>query len=359
MSPLPELETRPWGRLPGGPDVSLFTLRTPGGLSVRLGEYGARLLRVQAPDRHGALGDVLLGHPDLAPYLHEPEARYFGALIGRVANRIAHGTFTLGGAAHRLARNDPPHHLHGGPGGFHAVRWVGTPFSGNGERGVEFRRLSPDGEEGYPGALQVTARYTLTDAGVLAFEAWATTDRLTPVNLTTHAYWNLADGGAGGVLGHTLQLNSARFLAVDGGGIPEAVADAAGTPFDFQMARALGKGIEADHPQLRQAGGYDHHFLLPGAPADAPLRWAATLHDPASGRRVEVSTTEPGLQVYTGNVMDGSFVGWNAACYGQHSAVCLEPQQAPDSVNQPVLDDIILHPGQTYHTRTEWRFSAQ
>ncbi len=361
MSPAADPEMRRWGTLPDGQEVRLFVLHAPNGLSVTLGEYGARLLRVQVPDRHGVPGDVLLGHPELSAYLEQEDALYFGATVGRVANRIARGRFTLDGTAYRLAVNNPPNHLHGGPGGFHAVRWVGESFSGSGERGVQFRRTSPDGEEGYPGTLQVTARYTLSDGGWLTLDCRAETDAPTPVSLTNHAYWNLADGGAGSVLGHTLALPADQFLVVDDTAIPTAAAEVAGTAFDFRTAKPLGQDIGRPDRQLRQAGGYDHHFVLPDRGGE--LCRAATLSDPGSGRQLEVWTSEAGVQLYSGNFLGGGVIGWNGARYGQHSAVCLETQQAPNAVNQPQLDClgpglVILRPGQHYHTRIQWRFSA-
>ncbi|MDV6375286.1 aldose epimerase family protein [Deinococcus arenicola] len=355
--PAADVETRHWGTLPGGQDVQLFILRASNGVTVTLGEYGARLLRAQMPDHDGKLGDILLGHPDLSAYLEQEDALYFGATVGRVANRIARGRFELGGTEYQLAVNNPPNHLHGGPGGFHAVRWEGEVSEGL--NGVTFRYHSPDGEEGYPGAVEVTARYTLSAEGWLTLDCWATTNAPTPLSLTNHAYWNLADGGAGSVLGQTLTLAARQFLAVDGGAIPVEVRDVEGTPFDFRAGKPLGQDIGAENEQLQQAGGYDHHFILESK-ADE-LRHAATLSDPSSGRQMQVWTTENGVQLYSGNFISGSFVGWDGARYEKHSAACLETQQAPNAVNQPELDSlgqkpVILQPGQTYRTTTQWRF---
>ncbi|GGO37578.1 aldose epimerase family protein [Deinococcus humi] len=364
MSSITDLETRHWGTLPDGQDVQLFVLRAANGLTVTLGEYGARLLRVQVPDRHGRPGDVLLGHPDLEAYLEQDDALYFGATIGRVANRIARGRFELEGEAYQLAINNAPNHLHGGPGGFHAVRWQGEalPDEEGGVRGVVFRYRSPDGEEGYPGAVDVTARYTLSDDGVLTLDCWAEPDAPTPISMTNHAYWNLADGGAGSVLGQTLTLAAEQFLAVDDTAIPEALRTVAGTPFDFRTAKPLGQDIEVEDQQFQRTGGYDHHFVLPDVGGE--LRHAGTLHDPVSGRQMEIWTTENGVQLYSGNFLSGQMVGWDGARYGWRSAVCLETQQAPDAVNQPLLDRLgtgssIVQPTQRYHTQTQLRFSAQ
>lgn len=363
MSSVNDVETRRWGTLPGDQDVQLFVLRAPDGLSVTLGEYGARLLRVQIPDRNGVLGDVLLGHPDLSAYQEQEDALYFGATVGRVANRIARGRFELGSKAYQLAINNPPNHLHGGPGGFHAMRWAGEalPDDGDGVRGVVFRFHSPDGEEGYPGAVDVTARYTLNDDGTLMLDCWAETDAPTPLSLTNHAYWNLADGGAGSVLEQTLTLNADQFLAVDDTAVPIGVISVQGTPFDFRAAKPLGQDIGTENEQLRRGGGYDHHFVLAGSGGE--LRQAARLADAASGRRMEIWTTENGVQLYTGNFLSGGVVGWNGARYAWRSALCLETQQAPDAVNQPELDrlgggSIVVQPGQSYRTRTQWRFSV-
>ncbi|CAM3717888.1 Aldose 1-epimerase [Deinococcus saxicola] len=356
------VETRRWGTLPDGQHVQLFVLRAPNGLSVTLGEYGARLLRVQMPDRDGVPGDLLLGHPDLTAYLEQQDALYFGATVGRVANRTARGRFELGEQQYQLAINNPPNHLHGGPGGFHAVRWEGAALDGDeGLNGVTFHYHSPDGEEGYPGAVDVTARYTLGGNGWLSLDCRVSTDAPTPLNLTNHAYWNLADGGASSVLDHTLLPSATQFLAVDDTAIPDTVTEVQGTPFDFRAGKPLRQDLDADNAQLRGAGGYDHHFVLLNG--GRGLKQAAVLSDPASGRRMEVWTTENGVQLYSGNFLSGSVVGWNGARYGKHAALCLETQQAPDAVNQPELDrlgaaSIIVQPGQPYHTRTRWHFSV-
>jgi aldose 1-epimerase len=346
-----------WGETPAGRPVRLFTLRSAAGVSVQLTEYGARIVRVQTPDRAGVPGDVTLGHDTLAPYLIPEQAPYFGAVVGRYGNRIAEGRFTLDGSGYQLATNNPPNHLHGGPGGFDAVLWTGTPFEESGQRGVSFRYLSPDGEEGYPGALDVTVRYTLTDSGTLSFEVQATATRPTPVNITNHAYWNLADGGAGSVGPQHLQLAADRYLPIDTTSIPlgeEAVVS--GTPFDFRTAKPVGQDVNAIDIQLQHTDGYDHHFVL--TEGGGELRRAATLSDPVSGRQMQLWTTEPGLQVYSGNFLDGQIVGRNGARYQQRSAICLEPQHAPDSPNHPAFPSVILRPGEVYRTHSEWRFSA-
>lgn len=351
-----------WGHLPDGRAVQRFTLTSPSGVRVQLAEYGARIVRVLAPDRSGVLADVTLGHDDLAAYLEPGRSPYFGAVVGRFANRVARGRFSIDGQAYQLPINNPPNSLHGGPGGFDAVLWAGTPFEEPDGRGVSFSYLSPDGEEGYPGALSITVRYTLTDGGTLKFAAQATTTGATPVNISNHAYWNLSSGGAGSVLDHQLTLEAGHFLPVDETLIPLGeAASVASTPFDFQQPHTVGRDLHQDHEQLRRAGGYDHHFVLPDAPSTAgnELRRAATLSDPGSGRQLEVWTTEPGLQVYSGNFLDGQGMGRGGARYEQHSAICLETQHAPDSPNQPSFPDVILRPGDQFESRTEWRFSVQ
>jgi aldose 1-epimerase len=355
---------QPWGSLPDGRPVQRFSLHSASGVQVDLTEYGARLIRVQTPDRSGRLGDVMLGHDQLGPYLDREQAPYFGATVGRYANRLARGRFTLDGRDYQLAVNDPPNHLHGGPGGFDAVLWAGEGFSAAGHEGVQFSRVSPDGEEGYPGAVDLWVRYALSDAGTLSFEVQGRTTRPTLLNVTNHAYWNLASGGAQSVLDQRLTLAAQTYLPIDDTQIPLGhEAAVAGTPFDFLKPRAIGEAMGADDLQLRRAGGYDHHFVLPEPPSlpdgeRAELRWAATLSDPGSGRQLELWTTEPGLQVYSGNFLDGSIVGRGGARYEKRASVCLEPQHAPDSPNQPQFPSVVLRPGVMYVTRTEWRFSA-
>ncbi|GGJ70061.1 aldose epimerase family protein [Deinococcus aquiradiocola] len=341
------------GTLPDGRPVTLYTLQS-GPLTVQLSEYGARIVRVLAPDRHGTPGDVTLGHDTLAPYLNPEQTPYFGATVGRYANRIAHGTFSLGGHTYRLATNNGPNHLHGGPGGLDHVLWHGEQ---DGPDRVTFRTVSPDGHEGYPGELTLTVTYTLT-GGTLSFGVTATTTRATPVNVTNHAFWNLADGGAGSAMRHDLQLAASQYLPIDETSIPlGTVQDVNGTPFDFRRAAPVGEKVNLPDEQLRRGAGYDHHFVLPDA--GGALRWAATLHDPVSGRTLDLHTTEPGLQVYSGNFLDGSVAGRGGTAYPHRSAVCLEPQHAPDSPHHPEWPSVILRPGETYRTRSEFRFGVR
>ncbi|WP_424952870.1 aldose epimerase family protein [Deinococcus sp.] len=350
-----------WGQMPDGRPVSRFTLTCRAGVTVQLAEYGARIVRVQVPDRTGRPGDVTLGHDTFPPYLDRAVTPYFGAVVGRYANRVALGRFELDGRTHRLPVNNGPNSLHGGPEGFDAALWAGEAFGGPEGAGVSFRLLSPDGDQGYPGALSVTVRYTLTPDGTLVFGAEATCTEATPINLSNHAYWNLEDGGTGSVLGHRLTLAADRYLPVSDTLIPLGEeAPVGNTPFDFLHPKAVGRDLTAPDEQLRRAGGYDHHFVLPPSPqspshAPADLRWAGTLEAPVSGRQMQLWTTEPGLQMYSGNFLDAQ----DATGYRKHSALCLETQHAPDAPNQPQLGHVILRPGEVFRSRTEWRFSAQ
>ena len=354
-----------WGELPGGQTVQLYTLEY-GGLRVQLSDYGARIVRVLAPDRHGQPGDVTLGQGQLEPYLTQPQARYFGAVVGRYANRIAGARFSLDGREYHLSANDGPNTLHGGPGGFHARLWAAQPLLTQRGPALDLTLHSQDGDEGYPGALEVRVRYTLTREGELLIEYQASCDAPTVLNLTNHAYWNLQSGGAGSVLEHTLQLPARSYLPVDATLIPLGERAAVqGSPFDFNAPQAIGGRIGADDEQLRLAGGYDHSWVLdPGPALDDPelsgpaLRRAALLHDPASGRRLEILTTQPGLQVYSGNFIDGTFRGHGGVSYGPHSAVCLETQHFPDSPHRPDFPSTLLRPGEVYRSATLHRFSV-
>lgn len=351
------VHTAPFGQMQSGRPVQLYTLTCPGGVTAQLCDFGARLVRLQMPDRQGQVGDVTLGHDALAGYLDQERGPYFGAIVGRYANRVALGRFTLDAAEYQLPINNGPNHLHGGPNGFDRVLWQGRTFEEPGRRGVSFHYTSPDGEEGYPGEVDVTVRYALSDDGVLSFETTATTDRPTIINISNHAYWNLADGGAGSVLGQHLRLAAGQYLPVSETLIPLGeAADVRGTPFDFLAGHPIGQDIAQHDEQLRRAGGYDHHFALPDHGGE--VQWAATLSDPVSGRRLELWTSEPGLQFYSGNFLDGHALGRNGAANGCRSAVCLEPQHAPDSPNGPHPETVTLRPGQGFHSRSEWRFTV-
>lgn len=337
-----------------GREVTCFTLRGADGLALEVLDYGAAVRALRVPDRHGRLADVVLGYDDLAGY--ERDRFYLGAVIGRYANRIRNAAFELDGRRYQLCANDSPHHLHGGLCGFGKQLWRAEAFEEGDTVGVVMEYASPDGEEGYPGNLDVQVTYALAGAGVLGVELRATTDRATPVNLAQHAYFNLAGEGAGDVLGHELAVHARSYTPLDESHVPTGeVAAVEGTPLDFRRARRIGERIEDEHAQLRIAGGYDHNFVLDGD----GLAPAARLCDPGSGRVLEVFTTEPGMQLYTGNFLDGSVPGKHGHRYGRHAGLCLETQHFPDSPNQPGFPSTILRPGGELRSRTEFRFSAR
>ena len=349
---------QPFGVLTDGDSVKLFTLTNARGVEVKVITYGAIIVSLKVPDRSGALGDVVLGFDDLAGYLGETP--YFGALIGRYGNRIGRASFQLDGTTYRLAANNGANHLHGGLRGFDKVVWDAQPLEGGSGAAVVFRRTSPAGEEGYPGALSVEVTYTLTDANALIFDYLATTDAPTPVNLTQHSYFNLAGDGSGDVLGHLLTLNADRYTPVDGGLIPTGeLATVEGTPFDFRTPHAIGERIGADDEQIRRGGGYDHNFVLSrDAAAPDALVLAARVEEPRSGRFLEVRTTEPGVQLYSGNLLDGTLTGKSGAVYGHRYGFCLETQHFPDSPNQPGFPSTLLRPGEEYRSRTVLTFGV-
>ncbi|ADV68182.1 aldose epimerase family protein [Deinococcus maricopensis] len=352
----PSLTRTPWGTAPDGSAITLYTLRH-GPVTARIMDYGGVIVGVDAPDRDGTLADVALGHDEAGPYFDRATASYFGALIGRYGNRIARGRFELDGRAHQLATNNGPNALHGGPGGFDQVMWTSdADVTADGPR-VTLTRTSPDGEEGYPGALDVTVTYTLTADGALRLAYHAVTDAPTVVNLTNHSYWNLA-GATRDVLDHELVVHADAITPVDETLIPTGtLLDVAGTPFDFRAARRVGERVDDADAQLQFAGGYDHNFVLQGAAG--ALRHVATLSDPQSGRVMEVHTTEPGVQFYSGNFLDGSVTGKGGQVYGHRWAVCLETQHFPDSPNRPDFPSTRLNPGEVYRTVTEYRFRTQ
>ena len=346
----------PFGAMPDGTAVEIFTLTNLNGLELRAINYGAIIVSLKVPDKSGQFADIVNGHDALDGYL--TRSRFFGAVVGRYGNRIAKGKFTLDGTEYTLAVNNGPNHLHGGVRGFDKVVWdVGKDAvrAGSREAAVTFSRMSPDGEEGYPGNLTVSVTYVLTDENELLVAYAAATDKATPINLTQHSYFNLAGHQAKDILDHRLTVNADRYTPVDATQIPTGSrAPVAGTPFDFRTATRIGARIADDNEQLKIGAGYDHNFVLNRQGTGLVL--AARLEDPVSGRIMEVLTTEPGLQLATANRLDGTIVGKGGAKYGRHSGVCLETQHFPDSPNQPAFPSTILRPGEHFESRTVFKF---
>jgi aldose 1-epimerase len=349
------VDREPFGQLSDGRTIDAIIFSN-GRIHVRVLTLGAIIQSLYVPDRDGKLDDVVLGYDSLGDYARD--TRYFGAIVGRYANRIAGSQFALDGTTYRLPANDGVNHLHGGPDGFSHLVWAAEPFDGSTSTGVRFTLTSPDGDSGYPGTLMVTATYTLTDANELVVDFTATTDRATPVNLSQHSYFNLAGHDRGDVLAHELTLAASRYTPVDSALIPTGeLRDVSGTPFDFRRATPLGSRIHDDDEQLRIGKGYDHNFVLDRAP-NSSTSFAARLCEPASGRVLDVHTTEPGLQLYTGNGLDDRAVGKEWRVYGKYGGVALETQHFPDSPNQPQFPSAILHPGNELRSRTIFSFST-
>jgi aldose 1-epimerase len=338
-----------WGKTPGGESVELYTLKNAGGSEARIMNYGGTVVSLKVPDRSGALGDVVAGLDSFEEYLKPPP--YFGAIIGRYGNRIGKARFSLDGMEYMLARNNGENSLHGGLRGFDKRVWTANQLS---PQSLELAYLSKDGEEGYPGNLSATVIYTLTNANELKIDYSATTDKDTVVNLTNHSYFNLA--GEGDILAHQVMINADRFTPVDKGLIPTGeLKSVAGTPFDFRTAKAIGERIEQQDEQLMFGGGYDHNFVLNRS--GSGLESAAKVTDPKSGRVMEVLTTEPGLQFYSGNFLDGTLKG-KGRTYTRRSALCMETQHFPDSPNKTSFPSTVLKPGIKYQTTTIYRFSV-
>ena len=341
-----------FGKLPDGAEVDLYTLANAHSVTVKIMTYGGIITSLQTPDRRGKPGEIQLGFNTLDEYLKGHP--YFGALCGRVANRIAGGKFSIDGKTYQLATNNGPNHLHGGEKGFDKKLWKARPIEEKGRVGVELSYVSLDGEEGYPGKLSTTVVYSLNDKNELTIDYTAQSDKPTPINLTNHTYWNLTDGGKSDVLAERLTLNADRYLPVDETMIPTGeIKPVRGTPMDFTRETAIGARIEQVGGE---PGGYDHCYVLNKKPGET-LSFAARLVDPASGRVMEVFTTEPAIQLYTGNFLDGTLHS-RGAKFGQRHAVCLETQHYPDSINQPQFPSTLLKPGQTYRHTTVHRFSV-
>jgi aldose 1-epimerase len=344
------IEKQPYGKTPDGTEVDQYTLTNANGLKVKIITYGATITAVEVPDRNGKLANVTLYCDSLEDYASQ--TAYFGAAVGRYANRIAKGKFTLDGKEYTLATNNGENHLHGGLKGFDKCVWQAEPVEGDGQVSVVFSLVSPDGDEGYPGQLKATVIYALTNDDELKMQYTATTDKPTVVNLTNHAYWNLAGAGSGDVLGHELMLNADQFLPVDAGLIPLGeLQPVENTPMDFTTPKTIGSRLE--HVE----GGYDHCYVLKQEqPGEMSL--AARVVEPSSGRVMEIHTTQPAIQFYTGNFLDGKITAGGVA-YQKHAGFCLETQHYPDSPNQPEFPSTVLRPGETYRQVTVHKFSVQ
>jgi aldose 1-epimerase len=345
----------PFGNMPDGSAVEVFTLTNAHGVEVRAINYGGIIVSLRVPDRNGRLDDVVLGYDSLEGYLRTTP--YFGAIIGRYGNRIAGGRFVLDGVTYRLAANNGPNSLHGGIKGFDKVIWEANPFRGDSGVGVTFSYSSADGEEGYPGRLRVQVKYTLTGRDELIVDYDATTEKATPVNLTQHSYFNLAGDGRRDILDHELWINADGFTPVDSTLIPTGeIRPVTGTPFDFRTPTAIGARIAQDDPQLKAGGGYDHNFVL--RREGAGLGHAARVVEPTTGRTLDIYTTEPGLQFYSGNFLDGSITGKAGHVYQHRFGFCLETQHYPDSPNRQQFPSTILRPGDEYRSRTVFAFGV-
>jgi aldose 1-epimerase len=330
--------------------LDIFTLANVHGIEARITDYGATLVSLQAPDRNGRLQNIVLGFDDVDSY--PKGASYYGATVGRYANRIAKAHFTLQGKSYQLAVNDGPNSLHGGKQGFDKRVWKAEPLPASEGHGIRLTYVSADGEEGYPGQLTVHAVYRLDDKDNLEIEYTATTTAPTPVNLANHAYFNLTGDPSVPVLDHVVTINADRFTPVDATLIPTGeLRSVAGTPFDFRQPHTVGERIEAQDEQLRLARGYDHNWVL-NKPAAGGMTLAAVVTEPKSGRSLEVRTTQPGVQFYTGNFMNGKPLAEGGSVYPHRAGLCLETQHYPDSPNQPAFPSTVLRPGQTYTQKT-------
>jgi aldose 1-epimerase len=348
-----QITDEPFGTTPDGQPVSLYTLRNPGGIEARICTYGGIVVSLKAPDRNGKMQDVVLGYDDLAAYVKRNP--FFGALVGRFANRIANAKFTLDGKTYTLAANNGSNSLHGGLKGFDKVVWEARTVLRMEGPTLELTHFSKDGEEGYPGNMIVKAVYTVTKDNALQLDYTATTDRKTIVNLTQHSYFNLA--GDGDVLNHEVFINADTFLPVNSAQIPTGeLRSVKGTPFDFLEPHKIGERIHNPDPQLEMAKGYDHNWII--NKGTNGLMLVARVKEPTSGRVLEVLTTEPGLQFYTGNNLNGSITGKGGRVYNQYAAFCMEPQHFPDSPNQPSFPSTVLKPELAYHSTIIYRFST-
>jgi aldose 1-epimerase len=355
-----EIAQKPFGQLPDGRVVTLYTLTGSHGFAVEVMNYGSTIVSIRTPDRSGKLADVALGFSNLRDYLEK--SPFFGAVVGRFANRIAHAKFTLGGKEYALAANNTPGgmpcSLHGGNVGFDKVLWQAETSQVDGRPALRLSYLSKDGEEGFPGNLKVLVLYSIGKDNGLRIDYEATTDAPTIVNLSNHSYFNLKGEGEGDILGHVLTFRAKHYTPVDKGLIPTGeIATVKGTPFDFTKPRRIGERVEANDEQLKYGGGYDHNWVLDRK--GTGLELAATVYEPTSGRVMEILTTEPGLQFYSGNFLDGTIVGKSGKPYVHRSSVVLETQHYPDSINHPKFPSTVLRPGETFRSSTVFRFSTR
>ncbi|MFC4094949.1 aldose epimerase family protein [Euzebyella saccharophila] len=350
------IEKSVFGKLNDNTVVYRYVMTNKNGMQVDVISYGGRIISLKVPDKSNNLENVTLGFDNIEDYLNENP--FFGALIGRYGNRIAKGQFSIDNTKHTLAANDGENHLHGGNVGFDKVNWSVRAIESSNESKLELHYLSKDDEEGYPGSLDVTVVYTLNNDNELEVEYKAKTDKPTVVNLTQHAYFNLTGNFSNTILNHEVTLHADAFLPVDSGLIPTGeIKGVAGTPFDFTRPKPIGKDIQADNQQLKLGGGYDHCWVLNGKKGH--LRKVASAYDPSSGRVMEVSTTEPAIQFYTGNFLDGSLQNPKGGAYGHRSGFCLETQHYPNSPNQPEFPSTRLNPGEIYNTKTVFKFSTK
>jgi len=350
----PGVQEKPFGTQAGRP-VTLYTLTNANGVEVDTMNYGGIILSIRVPDRKGQFADIVLGHETLEGYVPNPP--YIGAVVGRYANRIANGTFTLDGKTYTLPKNDGPNTLHGGTDKtFNKVVWDGEPMKG--KTGVTYTYLSKDGDDGFPGNMKVKVTYTLTNDNELVIEYEATTDKATVINLSQHSYFNLAGQGTGDILNHELMLNADHFTPVDKNLIPTGeLRPVKGTPMDFTKSTKIGARIDDNYEQLVLGHGYDHNWVLNSKMMGLTL--AARVYEPTSGRVMEVSTTQPGVQFYTGNFLDGTVTGKQGLVYKRRYGLCLETQHFPDSPNHPDFPTTTLKPGETFKSKTVFKFSTK
>lgn len=350
------LTQAPFGRTADGEGIGLMTLRNANGIEIRVMTYGGIILSIKTPDKNGRSGDIVLGHDTAEEYFKNPP--YLGVIVGRYANRIAKAAFTLDGKTYTLAANNGVNHLHGGAKGWDQAVWKADPFQDARGVGVVLTHTSPNGDEGYPGAVTAKVTYTLTDRNELAVDYEATTDAPTVINLTQHSYFNLSAGASPDILGHQLMINADRYTPVDDTLIPTGeLAPVQGTPFDFRTPTAIGARIDQKNTQLERGKGYDHNWVLNAA--SEGLTKAARVVEPTSGRTLEIATTEPGIQFYSGNFLDGTIKGKGGVMIPHRGGLCLETQHYPDSPNHPSFPSTVLRPGQQYRSRTVFTFGVE